>query len=115
MNVNPDGENFTVETSVTNCGDVTAKEVVQVYISRKDRTADEALCSLKAFVKVEVAANEVQLISLKLPRSAFETVNDEGERAIIPGEYIVTVGDSSPSELAVQLGATKPVSCVVKL
>lgn len=115
VNVNPDGENFTVETSVTNCGDVTAKEVVQVYISRKDRTADEPLCSLKAFAKVEVAANETQLITLKLPRSAFETVNDEGESAIIPGEYIVTVGDSSPSELAVQLGAAKPVSCVVKL
>jgi len=108
-----DGNKVTVSCSVSNTGNLTAKEVVQVYVSKANRSADDPICSLRDFTKVEIKAGSTQKVSFTLPLSAFETITAEGESVVEKGEYIITIADSVPTAQSVKLGATEPA--VVKI
>ena len=107
------GERLCVQTDVENCGKLKAAEVVQVYVAKKNRGADDPKCSLCGFTKIIVEAGCRERVCFELDRKAFATVTADGDSVIVPGEYLVIVSDSAPVELSRRLGASEPLSVVV--
>ena len=90
-----DGNEVTVTCKITNTGNVTGKEVVQLYVTAKDSKVDRPLYELKGFEKVELQPGETKTVSMKLDGRAF-AYYDVDEKAYVQedGEYVVSVGSS---------------------
>ncbi|MDR0639000.1 MAG: glycoside hydrolase family 3 C-terminal domain-containing protein [Spirochaetaceae bacterium] len=98
---------------VTNTGTIDAEEVVQVYISKDKREADDPAASLRAFKRAAIAAGKQASIEFTLNAADFESVNQAGESALVPGVYTVTAADAAPLPVSVERGAAEPVSAKI--
>lgn len=106
------GEPHKVDVTVTvsNRGDRTVQEVVQLYITDLKASVKVPLYSLKDFKRIELAAGESKQVSFTLTTSHLMLVNDKGEKVFEPGEFKVWVGGSSPGKRSTDLGASPVVS-----
>jgi beta-glucosidase len=109
------GGSVKASVTVTNTGKRDADEVVQIYVSKDDRTADDPLSSLRGFSRVFIPAGKSKKVEFDLASSAFETVNAEGEYKLLPGSYTVIAADAAPVPVSVEKGAPIPVSVKIKV
>ncbi|GMO52169.1 MAG: glycoside hydrolase family 3 C-terminal domain-containing protein [Termitinemataceae bacterium] len=87
---------ITVTVTVTNCGDVAGKTVVQLYVSEKTPTIFKAERELKAFKKIALNVGEKKVCSFKLDGSAFYHFNTAlNDFYIEMGDYEIQIGASS--------------------
>ena len=87
---------FDINVDITNIGTCFGKEIVQLYISKKDSKLFRAKHELKGFEKVSLNPNETKTISLSLNKDSFRYFNSEcNEFAVEGGEYIIEIGKSS--------------------
>ena len=88
---------LTLTAKVTNTGDVTGKEVAQVYINAPEVKLKKPTIELKAFAKTaELAAGSSETLTFNI--SAFELASfspDDNAWIIEPGQYNVYVANSS--------------------
>jgi beta-glucosidase len=96
--------------TVSNIGKRDAEEVVQLYISKDKRGADEPFASLKGFKRVFIPAGKSKTVEFDLFSTIFETINAEGENVLVPGSYSVIAADAAPVPVSVEKGAPAPVS-----
>ena len=61
-----DTEELTVSVDVTNTGDRTGKEVVQLYVADKDSTMIRPVKELRDFAKIELAPGETKTVTFTL-------------------------------------------------
>lgn len=94
--VRADGRTVRVSCAVTNTGDVTGDEVVQVYVRAADPSVPRPRRELAAHRRVRLAPGDRAALDFELPLSAFEfwDVAHGGWRRE-PGPYDVLVGASS--------------------
>ncbi len=88
----------TVEVSleVTNLGDETGAEVVQLYIEDLATRETKALRQLRAFTKVHLAQGESETVRFSLEPRAFAWWDrNEACWTVTPGKYRIHVGSSS--------------------
>lgn len=104
-----------LEVNLSNRGQIQGDEVVQIYVRRKDRAKDEALCSLRAFKRVSLEAGEQKSLSFSLAADDFMTVNDLGDKVLIPGDYEVVIADCAPVASAERKGAITPIVLPCKI
>jgi beta-glucosidase len=107
------GSSLTVTVTVTNTGAIDAEEVIQLYISKDKRKADDPITSLRAFKRVPIAAGKQAAVDFTLDASAFESVDHQGDSVLVPGVYTVTVADAAPLPVSLERGANKPQSAEV--
>ncbi len=82
-----------VTCQITNIGEHSGKEVVQLYVHDGTAHLDRPIKELKAFVKVSLAAGETKTVTLQLDRQAFAYydpvaatwISQAGEFAILAG------------------------------
>ncbi len=103
-NLKVDGMNVTVD--ITNTDSRDTEDVVQLYIK------DDAACAVKnyslcGFRRVALAANETKQVSLTLPKSAFESVDDDGVRAVRGKQFTLFAGTQQPDAISEQLLGSK--------
>jgi beta-glucosidase len=80
---------------VTNTGQRTGSEVVQVYL-KSPAAALEPAKQLKAFAKVTLAPGKSETVQLDLPADAFAVwLNASTGWTVLPGSYGIYVGTSS--------------------
>jgi beta-glucosidase len=103
--------NATVKLSNTGCRD--AEEVVQIYISKNARGADDPLSSLRDFKRIALKAGASVELCFTLPACAFETVNEAGESVLVAGAYTVIASDAAPVPVAIERGAPPSVSASI--
>lgn len=108
-------ESLSVTVDVANTGDSDIDEVVQLYVSPAETTGGLPLHSLKAFERVALAKGEKKTVSFSIRPADLHVVNDDGEKIWRHGDYKVTVGNSSPGELSVSLGAAVPQETIIAL
>lgn len=91
-----DGWGHTVSLDVTNTGERTGSEVVQVYVRKSDSVVYRPEKELKGFAKVTLAAGTTERVSVHLDRRAF-TIWDptSGSWSVEPGAYQIIVARSS--------------------
>ena len=65
--------------------------------------------SLIGFKRVHLEAGQTRLVKFILPPRHLELFDDNGERVLEPGTFVVTVGGASPGDRSRALGAPQPV------
>jgi len=98
---------------LSNTGKRDAEDVVQIYVSKDERGADDPLFSLRAFRRVFVPAGKTATAEFDLTAAAFETVNADGDSVLLPGSYTVIVADAAPVPVSVEKGAPSPVQAKI--
>ena len=99
-------EGLTINVDLVNDSSVSGKEVIQVYVKNDD--ANETLHPhLAAFEKVSVEGNGKATVSVKVPASAFTTVDDGGVRAVRGNGAEVYIGFGQPDERTLALTGRK--------
>lgn len=88
-----------ITVTVTNCGAVAGKEVVQVYVSPAQGKLGRPVKELAGFAKTGVLApNESEVVEIEIPYSTFATFDDSGVtgfpfcEVLEAGEYAFYVG-----------------------
>ena len=91
-----DGEDFTVTCKVSNIGEFSGDEVVQLYASMHDLPVKAPIKQLCGFSRINLAPGETEIISFHVPGSELRLF-DENEKAfsIIPDTITFSIGSSS--------------------
>ncbi|MEX0171299.1 beta-glucosidase family protein [Streptomyces sp. LMG1-1-1.1] len=91
----PDGDGATVTVRLTNTGDRTGREVVQIYLAPTDDTVERPARWLAGFASVEAAPGETVEAGIALPRRAFEIWDEEkNDWTLVTGAYEVVAAHS---------------------
>ena len=90
-------ETDTVKLSlnVKNTGDVTGKEIVQLYINDKISSVTTPVKVLKGFKKIEVKPGEEKKVTFKLPCKELGLWDKNMKYIVEPGEFEIMAGSSS--------------------
>jgi len=107
-------ENGTASVTISNIGNYDTDEVVQFYI--KD-TSEYAVpnYSLCGFKRVFIKKGESLMVSAAIDKSAFEAVDNDGNRKIFGKEFTLYAGVSQPDSLSEKLTGTKCASTKIIL
>ena len=89
-----DGE-VTLNVDITNTGERSGSEVVQVYVRDKVATQVRPLQELKAFQRVTLSPGETATLTVTLPVEMVNFTRRDGKRIVEPGEFELQVGASS--------------------
>ena len=84
-----------VSLDVTNTGDMEGKEIVQIYIGKKDSRVLRAAKELKEFAKLTLKPEETKTVTFVLDRESFRYYDEEKQEfSVEPGDYEVYAGKS---------------------
>ncbi|MDU3896995.1 MAG: glycoside hydrolase family 3 C-terminal domain-containing protein, partial [Enterobacter sp.] len=89
-----DGE-VVLSVDVSNIGERSGSEVIQVYVRDKVATQVRPLQELKAFQRVTLSPGETATLTFTLPVEMFNFTRRDGKRIVEPGEFELQVGASS--------------------
>lgn len=91
-----EGDVLAVTATVKNVGSREGKEVVQVYVGKKDSRVERAPKELKGFAKVSVPAGSQQQVKINIPIKSLAFFNEDANAwEVEKGEYTVFVGNAS--------------------
>ncbi len=112
--IEADPQDFSLEVSVVNKGDMTQEEVLQVYIKADSSNAvpNGKLCG---FARVSLKSGESRCVKIPLDRDAFTVINDKGEKLIDSSSFAVSVGFGQPDERTKALTGKECTEFTVKL
>lgn len=95
-NVMNDTDSVEVSFTLTNTGNLTATEVVQLYVSNKQTTLIHPIKELKQFDKITLKKGESKKIAWKLTKDDFSCYNSTySQWTVESGSYEVLIGSSS--------------------
>lgn len=92
-------ETIEVSVDVKNTGNITGKEVAQLYIQDLFASVTRPVKELKGFEMVELKPNHQKTIKFSLTEKELGFYNNDGEFILEPGEFKVYVGGSSKTVL----------------
>ena len=90
------GKPLTATVTVTNTSKVAGDEVVEAYL--KTPQSDGPIHSLVGFQRVHLRAGQSQDVTVELSPRALSSVDNKGQRSVLPGKYQLTVGSAQPGE-----------------
>jgi len=92
------GEKLVISVQVTNNGNISGEEVVQLYLVNQNKQIKTSLKALKGFQRVSLAAGETRSIRFVLPPEELCYVDADGTKKSIRGNVQFSVGGSQPDE-----------------
>ena len=90
------GEPLTATVTLKNASELAGDEVVEAYL--KTPQPGGPIHSLAGFERVHLQAGESRDVTLHLEPRTLSSVDDKGERAIMPGTYQITLAGAQPAE-----------------
>jgi beta-glucosidase len=90
------GESVAVSAEVQNVGKRQGEEVVQLYVSRTDLSADVPLRALEGFQRLSLQPGEKKRVQFLIPPAAFSYISDAGARTVDAGAFHIYVGGKQP-------------------
>lgn len=91
------GNDFTLKVAVENTGAYNGEEVVQVYIHNKNVDELNPHKTLAGFQRTFFKAGEEKTLTFKIDKDQLTSVNKEGKKEILSGEYVISVGGAQYS------------------
>ena len=107
------GDAASVSVVVTNSGNVTSNEVVQLYISDLEASVNVPNFQLEGVNRISLKTGESKEVTFDLTPKMFEIVNNDGNRIIEPGDFKIYIGGSSPMKRSFELGAPKMAEALI--
>jgi beta-glucosidase len=89
------GQKITASVTVTNTGNKTGKEVVQLYIRDLVGSSTRPVKELKGFQKIELQAGEAKVISFDITVNDLKYYNYDLKYVAEPGDFKVFIGGNS--------------------
>lgn len=86
-------EALTITVTITNTGERTGKEVVQLYTSDKVASITPDMRRLRRFEKIELAPGESRQVRFTLQASDLAFVNAKNQWITEPGEFSIAIGN----------------------
>ncbi len=80
---------------IKNTGEMTGKEVIQVYINDKISSVTTPVKVLKEFKKIEISPSELVTVNFSIPLEELGLWDQEMNYIVEPGEFEIMVGSSS--------------------
>ena len=105
---------LTVTLTLTNDGSCEVTETPQVYVSAPGAGISAPIQQLADFKRVTIGTCATTELSFDIPIERLTTVQDDGSRKLLKGEYTITVAAAAPSTRTEALGI-QTVSAKVKL
>lgn len=99
---------------VNNENNTTGEEVVQLYISKQNRSEEDPMIELRDFTRVRVDGNDSEVLSFQITAELLSNRNEEGDKVTVPGKYTVYVGGATPGDRSEALGAASPAMVEVE-
>jgi beta-glucosidase len=87
---------------VTNTGNLSGEEVIQLYVGARSSAVERAPKELKAFSKVELAPGETRTVHLAVPAADLAYYDPANGWTVEPGHYEVIVGRHSLDDQALR-------------
>jgi len=87
---------LTATLTVTNAGTAAGDEVVEAYLKTPQK--DGPIHSLAGFERVNIAAGQSKDVTITLDARTLSSVDDQGNRSILPGKYKLTLAGAQPQE-----------------
>jgi len=100
-----DKENV-AQVTITNMSDYKTEEVVQLYVSDLDAGFRVPNSSLKGVKRIKLNPREIRNVPFKINKEMLQFVDYEGNSVFDPGLFEINIGNSSPSQRSLELGAT---------
>jgi beta-glucosidase len=97
------GDPVSANITVTNTSALSGDEVVEAYI--KTPQVGGPIHSLAGFQRIALAAGESKEVTLTLDPRSLSSVDDKGNRAILPGKYLLSLGGAQPQDTAAKAEA----------
>jgi len=114
-----DVNGMVVSVDVTNTGNVTGKEVVQVYVHDRESSLARPPKELKGFVKVELEPGETKTVSVPLDFRSFAFYHPDYHRWVTEdGEFDILIGASSVDirySLTTTMKSTLKLPCLLNM
>ena len=90
-------DTINIKTTIKNIGNITGKEVVQVYISKPDTEINRPIKELKTFTKTKgLKAGKTKDVTMQVPVKELKYWSEESAKWIFEeGVYVIQVGNSS--------------------
>jgi beta-glucosidase len=102
------GDPLTATVTVTNTGTVNGDEVVEAYL--KTPQPNGPIHSLAGFQRVNIPAGESREVAIAFDPRSLSSVDDQGNRAILPGKYSLTLAAAQPQETETKTEASFTVT-----
>ena len=102
------GDTLTATVNVTNSSPLEGDEVVEAYL--KTPQANGPIHSLVGFERVRLEAGETRAVALHFDPRQLSSVDEKGERSVLPGKYELTLGSTQPDETKAKSEATFTVT-----
>ena len=90
------GEGMTVSVDVSNVGERTGDEVVQLYVRAQDAPVAAPVRHLEGFCRITLQPGETRTVTFTLRPEQLSVITDDGRRMVVPGEFGVWVGGGQP-------------------
>lgn len=100
-----------VTVTVTNTGDRSGDEVVQLYISDCEASVRVPQYALKAFTRITLAPGEARDVTFEITPAVCALIDNDGVARVEPGRFHIIVAGASPNARSQELGAPEP-ACV---
>ena len=90
------GDPITASVVVSNTGTMSGDEVVEAYLKTPQESGP--IHSLVGFDRVTIGPGASKEVVLKIDPRSLSSVDDQGNRSILAGEYTLTLGGAQPEE-----------------
>jgi beta-glucosidase len=90
------GDPVTATVTVSNASTIGGEEVVEAYL--KTPQADGPVHSLVGFKRLSIPAGASKEVTLEIDPRSLSSVDDQGNRSILPGKYTLSIGGAQPQE-----------------
>lgn len=102
-----------LSVTVKNTGTFAAEEVVQLYVSAPPARFRTPQFDLKGFKRVHLKPQQETTVFFELPAEKLFSIDDQGNKVLLKGQYKFYAGGSTPFERSVELGAPQWVECTI--
>jgi len=90
------GDSLSATVNVSNTSTVGGEEVVEAYL--KTPQVDGPIRSLVGFKRINVSAGTSRDVTLDIDPRSMSSVDDRGNRSILPGTYKLSIGGAQPQD-----------------
>jgi beta-glucosidase len=108
-------EQLTASVIVTNTGNFSGNEVVQLYLRRHEAPLPVPNYQLCGFKRIDLAPGEAKKVSLTIPISLLDLVDENGHRRREPGKYTFYAGGQQPDTRSKELTGKKVLQLIFSL
>jgi beta-glucosidase len=94
------GAAIEVSVDVTNAGELDGDEVVQLYLTDVAASAPVPIRTLVGFDRISLRPKEKRSITFTITPRQMSLINEQGERVIEPGEFLINIGGGQQGGLS---------------